>query len=237
MKNQTTIEHVSSWYKTDGFYKQLVALGFESVKPFLKGKKLLEIGPADGAMTKFFTHSFRDISLLEPSHKYATMLHKSFPGATIHESLVENFVPPTTYDTIVMAHVLEHVTKPVAALNRIKRAMNQKSRLIIIVPNANSIHRLLGVAMGLIKTKFTLNAYDKKLGHQRVYDGSNLAKHVQRAGLRIVSQGGIMLKPLSNDQMKSWNPDIIRGLFNAGRQLPDLCAEIYVVCVKSSDLL
>jgi len=233
MKKQQIIERVSSWYTTSGFYKQLVNFGFQTIQPFLKGKTVLEIGPADGAMTKLLTRRFSHISLIEPSHKYATMLQKAFPKATIYQSFVENFHPPQTYDTIVMAHVLEHVPRPVQALKHLKKAMRKSSRLIIVVPNANSIHRHVGVAMHLLNDVHDLNAYDKKLGHQRIYDSVLLRSHIKRAGLSIVAQGGIMVKPLSNAQMESWNPKIINGLFKVGQKLPDLCAELYMICVRN----
>jgi 2-polyprenyl-3-methyl-5-hydroxy-6-metoxy-1,4-benzoquinol methylase len=232
MKKQSAIETVSSWYKTEGFYKDLVSFGFETIKPFLKGKTLLEIGPADGAMTKLLAPRFSHISLIEPSEKYAKLLRKEFPGATIHRTFLEQFSPTQTYDTIIMAHVLEHVDQPVTALKKLTISMNASSRLIIIVPNAQSLHRHLGVAMGLLKTVYSLNAYDKKLGHKRVYDHTQLHNDIHSAGLRCIRDGGIMMKLLSNAQMESWNPRIIRGLFSIGKTFPDICAELYAVCRK-----
>jgi 2-polyprenyl-3-methyl-5-hydroxy-6-metoxy-1,4-benzoquinol methylase len=230
MKKQQTVDRVSSWYTTAGFYKQLVQFGFRTIQPFLNGKTVLEIGPADGAMTTLLSDHFPDISLVEPSGKYAIMLHKKFPEAVIHQSLVENFHPPGTYDTIIMAHVLEHITDPVLALKHLKKAMQKSSRLIIIVPNADSIHRHVGVAMHLLRNIHDLNAYDKKLGHQRVYDRAQLHSHIKRAGLSIVSEGGIMIKPLSNAQMESWKPKMIQALYTIGKSMPKECGELYCIC-------
>ena len=230
MNTHTDINTVSSWYKTAGFYKTLVSLGFETILPFFRGKTLLEIGPADGAMTELLVKHFSRITLLEPSMRYTTMLKSRFPHAVITQGFIESFIPKETYDTIVMAHVLEHVSNPMSALGNLKKAMNKSSRLIIIVPNADSLHRYLGVAMELLPKRTALNAYDKKLGHKRVYTKTLLTEHIHKSGLKIIHTGGIFIKPLSNDQMKSWDSAIIRGLFSIGRKLPDLCSELYVVC-------
>lgn len=233
MKQQNIIDTVSAWYKTDGFYERLVFFGFETIRPFLKGKKLLEIGPADGAMTKLLVPYFTDITLVEPSHKYVTLLQKIFPNITVCEKQIETFSPPTTYDTIVMAHVLEHISEPVKILKQLKTMMHKNSRLILIVPNADSLHRHLGVSMNLLPTTTTLNEYDKKLGHKRVYTQTLLYKQIRSAGLKILSGGGIMLKPLSNQQMESWDKKIIQGLFETGKLFPNLCAELYCVCTST----
>lgn len=233
MKTTNTIEQVSSWYTTDGFYAQLVRLGHKTIQPYFYGTSLLEIGPADGAMTQLLTADFSRVTLLEPSQKYAKQLRAQFPDATIIQNTAEHVDTTVTYDTIILAHVLEHISKPVSTLKRIRKLMKPKSKLIIIVPNANSIHRFVGVGMGLIAKRTHLTPYDHKLGHKRVYTPELLTKHIQQANLRVVASGGILLKPLSNDQMKSWDPDVINGLYKAGTLLPDLCAELYIVCGNS----
>lgn len=230
MNKHADVNTVSSWYKTGGFYKTLVNLGFETIQPFFRGQSLLEIGPADGAMTEFLVKHFSRVVLLEPSKRYVNILKSRFPHAVVMQQFVESFVPTATYDTIIMAHVLEHIENPVSALVNLKKAMHQSSRLIIIVPNADSVHRHLGVAMGLLPQRTALNAYDKQLGHKRVYTRALLTKHIHDSGLEITHSGGILIKPLSNDQMKSWNSTIVHGLFIIGRKLPDLCSELYVVC-------
>jgi len=230
MTQQHIINKVSSWYKTAGFYKRLVGFGFQTIQPYLTGKSLLEIGPADGAMTRLFAPPFTKLTLIEPSKNYVKLLHKQFPQADIHQTFIEHFKTEKIFDTIVMAHVLEHVGQPVSVLKRLRTMMHKKSRLILIVPNADSLHRNLGVSMGLLSKTTALNDYDKKLGHKRVYTRSLLQKHIAAAGFKIQSRGGIMLKPLSNNQMESWDKKIIEGLFETGKIFPDLCAELFCVC-------
>jgi 2-polyprenyl-3-methyl-5-hydroxy-6-metoxy-1,4-benzoquinol methylase len=230
MKRQHVIDKVSSWYKTAGFYQRLVGLDIRTIQPYLTGRSLLEIGPADGAMTQFLTRKFSELTLVEPSKTYAALLRKKFPAADIRQTVIEHFTTEKIFDTIIMAHVLEHVGQPVSILKRVKKLMQRTSQLILIVPNANSLHRHLGVAMGLIPRITALNAYDTKLGHRRVYTRKLLQKHIREAGLKVKSYGGIMLKPLSNNQMESWDKKIIEGLYLTGKTFPDLCAELYFVC-------
>jgi len=42
----------------------------------------------------------------------------------------------------------------------------------------------------------------------------------------------VLLKPLSNSQMESWDPDIIEALYEVGKELPDYCSPIYARAVR-----
>lgn len=192
MKSRKTIEDVSTWYKTEGWYKQLLFEGYRVIKPYLTGKTLLEIGPADGVMTKLLHRHFTAMTLLEPAHIYVQYLQKQFPDAKVVETTVEDFHPKTTYDTIVMAHVLEHIEDFDRALRKLRPAMHKKSRLIIIVPNAHAPQRRISVALGIIPKLDALNRRDKRLDHKRVYTLDLLKQHITRAGFHIQQSGNIL---------------------------------------------
>ena len=98
---------------------------------------------------------------------------------------------------------------------------------MINVPNAHSLHRQLGVKMGLLEKVTDLNAQDKKLGHKRVYTPALLSEHIQQSGLVADRIGGIMLKPLSNRQMNDWDEPMLKALFELGDDFPELSSELY----------
>ena len=71
-------------------------------------------------------------------------------------------------------------------------------RLLIIVPNALSIHRRLGVQMGLLGSPYELNEADQLIGHKRVYDLTALKEHVEESGLKTVMSRSFTLKTIAN---------------------------------------
>src|SRR5690242_5261649 len=137
---------VSGWYRnTDwGFYTKIVWYSYVSVKPYFHGGHCLEMGPADGAMTRFLAGDFARVSVVDASPSYVDAARALAPNVTGHVALFEEFEPTDRYDTIVMSHVLEHVGDPVAILSRARTWLAPAGRIIAIVPNADSLHRRLG---------------------------------------------------------------------------------------------
>ncbi len=153
------------------------------------------------------------------------------PAIDITHALAEEFDPgPKRYANIVMTHFLEHVASPVAILRRFASFLADGGAIHVTVPNAGSLHRKIGVAMGMLAKPADLNERDVRLGHRRVYTPSRLRRHVRAAGLRVDRLEGILLKPLSNAQMEGFDPRLVDALFVVGRDHREMCAEIYVRC-------
>ena len=83
--------------------------------------------------------------------------------------------------------------------------------------------------MGLIDSETSITETDRKWGHFRVYTIDTLRRDVERAGLEINVVKGMLIKPLSTQQMAGWSPEILDGLYRLGMELPELCSEIYAV--------
>lgn len=102
--------------------------------------------------------------------------------------------------------------------------------MIIGVPNGHSIHRLIGVEMGLLQNPCELNERDISLGHRRVYTVDTLREDIVNSGLNIIEEGGVYLKPLSNGQIeKDWNNDLVDAFYSLGKKFQDYTAEIFCV--------
>jgi hypothetical protein len=74
-------------------------------------------------------------------------------------------------------------------------------RILVVVPNADSVHRRLGAQMGLLGAVTDLNDGDRLLGHRRVYTRALLEAHIAEAGLRVERLFGVTFKPVSNAQL------------------------------------
>ena len=236
-RESVRLADVSAWYRTEGFYKRLVGYCYRSMKPFFRGESCLELGCADGAMTRLLLRDFKAVTAVDGSQTYVNEVRKRIrsPKLTVERALFERYRPARTFDTIVMAHVLEHVADPVALLRRSKSWLSKGGCIIVDVPNAHSIHRRVGVKMGLLEAPHSLNNLDKRLGHRRVYYADTLLTHAKRAGLKSIAHTGVFFKPIAQSQIQeSWNHKMMDGFFELGKDFPDLAAEIMEVLVPSS---
>ncbi len=235
-KERALLTDVSSWYKNTnwGFYTKIVWYSYISIKPLFHGEHCLEMGPADGEMTRFLKDDFKKLTVVDASEQYveaAKKLGKNIDGYT---DLFEEFKPTDMYDTIVMSHVLEHVQDPVLVLNRAKTWLKPGGRIIAVVPNADSLHRRLGVKLGMLEHETQLNEQDVEIGHRRVYTREALDRDIRSASLQPVTKGGIFMKLLSNNQMLSFDdPKLIDAMFELGKDFPQYCSEMYAVCVPA----
>lgn len=232
---QQKLSEISQWYTNRdwGFYTKLVYFSYLSIKSYIKPGAVLEIGPADGEMTKFINKITKDLTVVDASENYIQKIKENFPHITGITCMAEDYHPSKRFDTIILAHVLEHVIAPQKLILHLGKLLQPDGNLIIVVPNAYSLHRQIGVKMGLIKTAFELNEADKSVDHKRVYDFSHLKKDVSKSGLKVNHQGGIFLKPLSNKQIESnWDNETINGFYELGKDMPEICSEIFVVCRK-----
>lgn len=211
---------------------KLTELNYSSLKPFFRGDLALELGPAVGQMTKHLIHDFKIIHLIEGS-EYLLNQIPNYSNVVKHHSYFEEFKTELKFDTIIMSHVLEHIENPVKLLKYISNWLTDDGVLLISVPNAKSIHRLAAVEMGLLKSEYELNQRDYELGHYRVYDLQSLKNDIEDSGYKILDEGGVFFKPVSNGQIETnWNAEMIKGFFSLGKKFPEYCAEIFVVCTK-----
>ena len=150
-KELKRVDSLSSWY-TDvqlDFDKRLIRFRYESIKPSFNGESCLELGPADGQMTKFLIDDFKKLTVVEGSTDLLDEIPDYDNLVKVH-SLFEDFQPNELFDTIILEHILEHVEDPIALMKMVKKWLSPNGKLFLGVPNGNSIHRLVAVKMGLL---------------------------------------------------------------------------------------
>jgi len=134
------------------------------------------------------------------------------------------------YDSIEMGFILEHVDDPELILARYKNFISETGSIFIAVPNAKSLHRVIGEKAGLVGDIYKLSECDLQLGHKRYFDLNSLEELVHRAGLKIVDKKGLMLKPITGLQIKKlgWQQNIIDALLEIGLDYPEIANCIYI---------
>lgn len=211
---------------------------YQVVRARMTGPKVLEVGVGHADITNWLSEDGKfEITSIDGSqsvldHAAEKVSHPE--RVTFIHTYFEEFETDELFDDILITNSLEHVDDPVGVLEHVKKFLKPEGRIHITVPNAVSIHRMLGKAMGMLKEVDSLNSHDVKVGHQRVYNTGLSMEHISDAGLHIIDSDGIILKPFSNLQMNTLLDDkIIQGLFDVGRRLPELAAEIYFCCDKA----
>ena len=230
------LNNVSEWYSSrKGLDSKLILYRAKTLLPYFKGSKVLELGCADGLMTEMLVKHFKRVVAVDGSSKFCDEVRSRIKTDNLEVvcSLFEDFEVNEKFDTIIMAHILEHVENRVQMLKLANNWLKDNGVILIDVPNANSIHRKAGVKMGLLKRVDELNELDKKLGHRRVYTWETLQKDIKEAGLKIKKCGGVFLKPLTNSQIeKWWTEEMMDAFYELGKEYPEIAAEIYAVCEK-----
>jgi len=158
--------------------------------------------------------------------------NKEISNVYIINNSFEKFEPPANlkFDRIEMGFVLEHVNEPTFLLSKYKNYLSSNGVIHIAVPNAKSLHRLIGFYAGLLDNLYKLSEHDLMLGHQRYYDLEKLTKDVVDTGLKIIEIKGLMLKPITFDQMKILNFDqnLFTSLMRIGEGYPEISNGIYI---------
>lgn len=215
----------------DGPSFATIQYSFEIAKRHIKGKKILEMGPAEGVMTDLLVKEYENITVVEGSKKFCEDLKKRYPvQLDVHHSLFETFEPKQKFDAIILGHVIEHVDNPDEVIAKAKKWLNKGGIIFAAVPNAQSIHRQAAAVMGILPTETSLNELDIHHGHKQIFTPIAFRNVFLDAGMKIDTYGGYWLKPVSNGQIQeSWTPEMLHAFMVIGERYPDIAGEIYVV--------
>lgn len=202
---------------------KVLAHDMDKVLSFVRGPKVLELGYGEGIWTEKLIKIFGHSEVVDASSRLCAHARDKYGDKVIcHESFFEQFEPSKDikYSTIIATHILEHVANPVEILRRAKKWLAIDGRMLIIVPNAASIHRRLAVLMGIQGSVHDFSPRDKEVGHVRVYDLPTLESDIADAGFRIVYRRGLFLKILPNSMMIEFPDGLLKALVDISDELP-----------------
>lgn len=151
-------------------------------------------------------------------------------GLELIEGLFETFTYPERFQLIEAGFVLEHVDDPAQVLTRLHDFLAPGGRVVIAVPNARSLHRLIGHMAGLLADVYALSPADLALGHKRYFDLALLAELVRASGYEITRTEGMLLKPFTTAQLGSLNlaPAMWDAFLQVAAPYPDISNAIYL---------
>ena len=208
--------------------------GYRKINRYFIGTNVLELG-SDGTATSSILVRWSDrLTVVDMHDKFSSQINKDkkLEEVTFLLSKWEEYKPTNLYSDILLTDSLEHIESPVNLLKIIKEWLAEDGRLHIIVPNALSIHRLLGVEMGYLSSPYELNENDIDSGHVKVYDHNILKKEIKESGLDIINCEGIQFKPNTDTQLAELGDQFSEALNNISYIFNEYCAEIYICCTK-----
>ena len=199
------------------------------------GSRVLELGYGDGLVTAALAKAGYELTVLEGAATLVDRARQIHPSIECVHSLFEDFRADRAYDVILASHVLEHVDDPPTILRLISSWLVEAGKIIIVVPNRNSLHRQLAVLMGLQPELDTLSKRDLLVGHQRVYSLEALEEDIRGAGLRPIESVGFFLKVLPNAMMLDYSRELLWAMNIISSSLPKhLLANIAVVAISGT---
>ena len=228
------LDRVAAWYTNRHGISAMSGLAAADfiTQEARTGGAMLEMGCGKGVVTELLADRFPGLEVVEAAEPNVRMVRDLLGDqVTVHHTLFEQFEPPHKYDHIVMGRMLGHVNAPEAVLGRAINWLAPGGRIHIVVPNAGSIHRRIGVAMGILDTIWSQSDNDVAVGQRRVFDRGSLTTLISLCGLKLLIVKGTLLKPFSSAQMESYTQKLLDAFYEVGQQLPpEFAAEIYACC-------
>lgn len=148
----------------------------------------------------------------------------------IQHDFFEMYEPEKQVDAIEMGFVLEHVDDPAGLLKRYRTFLSPNGFLYAAVPNAKSLHRMLGHEAGLLEDLYQLSPADEQLGHKRYYDLQTFSDLLRKEKFNIQRISGLLLKPFTTAQITSLqlSPNVLQALCTCASDLPDIANGIMI---------
>lgn len=233
-KERLRLEAIAQHFSMkDGFNGYMNKYRVSKILELCKGETVLDIGSADAFMAEALAPFFKRIVALDGS---ATLVQRarerlcSQSHVEVIHAMVEEFETPERFDLVLLSFILEHVTDPIALVVKAARFVKLTGTVFVMVPNAYSLHRRVGVAMGLLTSVDDFSESDKRQGHRRVYTEERLRTDLEAGRLCVDELGTFFIKPLSNAQMEQLDPQIANAFFMISQDLPGLGSMIYAKC-------
>lgn len=226
---------LKEYTRANDFDRIVGRLQTENVIYYGVGDSILDVGCGVGEYTPMYLKRFSRVVGLDPSIQNVAEAQKKNKEISYIVGSGEEFCLLEEFDTISLNNVLEHADDPNELLLNCQNHLSKNGRIIVQVPNKESIARRLGVEMRIISGLDHISEKEALFyGHKRVYSLEDLKNECINAHLNIIEEGGILYKPLPNDDLwklyETKGENFVNALLSFGRNRPQECACVYCVC-------
>lgn len=236
------IQNYAEKYDMPGFEEYKVYYRRRKILEFIEKyqpRNILEIGCGKEPLFEYVNDVA--FTIVEPSETFyynALELAGKRGNVICYNGFFEDVAEKLTdkYDAVICAGLLHEVEEPERLVKAIYEICTPNTIIHINVPNANSLHRILGKEMGILKNVHDMTKGNIEFQQHTNFDRNSLNKIVENNGFKIIEQGALFVKPFSHEQMytmlKNRIIDIttLEGLYKLGEYMPEFASEIYVNC-------
>ena len=194
---------------------------------------LLEVGCGNSPLFTDLPNNI-NITIIEPAPKFAKQA-ESLDGknVTVLNDYLEQANINSKFDFIVVSSLLHELSDRTAFLKELIKYCHKDTILHFNVPNKNSLHRLLAVAMGLIDSPDNISDNQKSMNQEGiVFDLETLKSFLGQYNLIEINSGGLFVKPFTHKQMQS----LVDGGFLTEKMLDGLSELAYTMQEYSSEI-
>jgi hypothetical protein len=108
------------------------------------------------------------------------------------------------FDLVILSGVLHEMLNTREELSSIYSRLSCNGRLFIVTPNNQSIHRLLGVFLGILENTSTLTSTEIMMQQHSNYSLDSLKGLLKESGFTVDLALTNFLKPHTHKQMQTW---------------------------------
>jgi 2-polyprenyl-3-methyl-5-hydroxy-6-metoxy-1,4-benzoquinol methylase len=215
------------------FNRILLDYRIGEILPYVLHGPVLDVGCGYGEISEAIANLGMIVHGIDPDEEKIKNT-PTIDGRTFECANLEQWNTDHRYSTIVCSHVFEHVEDEFRFVHACYELLVLGGRIIVTVPNALSLHKRLGDIMGLSEP-YKIGASDMLDNHKRTLDRDILRSVMRSAGLDVIVEKGIMLKPFASAQMAKYLDSRWHDAFyeiGKNEDLIDYCSSLLMVGEK-----
>lgn len=205
--------------------------------------KLLEVGPGINplfpSLGKFdYTVALEPINEI---YRWLIEVNNKKSNVEIVNSDLEKFIAHNSesrFDTVILSSVLHEIPNPEIILEKIHDVLEVGGLFFVVVPNNQSVHRLVGEKMGITKSLNELTVTERTMQQFSSYSPKILTNQLENHGFKVIEISTNFIKPLPHAGMQEAidnsliSDDDLEFLYRISSLMPDFGSEIFGIAVK-----
>jgi len=203
---------------------------------------VLDVGIGREAVSRHLPFPVSSLTLVEPmswaldrdEEKYGAGDGTEVRFCGVFDDFVKAVAPTTKFDLVIFSGLLHEMTlsESERAISSSADLLSKHGLVVAVVPNRNSLHRVLGVHMGIQESLDTMTEAEVRINQQTGYSVSSLNQSFETRGFRTHFSETFFLKLSSHAQMEkfiasgSLSQQALETLYLLSEVLPEHGAEV-----------
>lgn len=242
----------------DEYQENYASLPFEPVQEHYRRKRLvevlekylparvIEIGCGRESVFQHWSPA-HDATIVEPIEEHLDSCQEAITSIeniqlTTFTGTLEEYCEisqaENSFDLAILSSVLHEFPDPIAALYQVHSILNRQGFIVLITTNPHSIHRLLGVDLGILKSTSEGTSTELQMNQSAAWDMDQLRQMLARTNFEVVEQFSSFPKLLSHAQMQEAldkdfiGQEFLDGMFALSPYLERHGSEIFTIAVR-----